>query len=207
MKQRDSQKWFWPSIEDEEQLKEIQLQGLKWTVSHAYNNSPFYKKRFEDAGIKPDDIKSLDDLKYLPFTTADDLRDGYPMPLLSVPEDKVVRIHSSSGTTGKRKILCYTKNDIENWVTFFSRCYDLAGVGPGDKVQIAVGYGLWTAGISFQTACEAVGAMAIPIGPGNLDMQCQFLVDLKPNVICYVVQHQWHFYFQKRYIEEESKIR
>ncbi len=184
MKQRDTQKWFWPNIEDEEQLRDIQLNGLKWTVSHVYQNSPFYRKRLKEAGIRPEDIRSLDDIQHLPFTTADDLREGYPMPLLSVAEDKVVRIHSSSGTTGKRKVLSYTQKDIEDWITFFARCYDLAGVGPGDRVQIAVGYGLWTAGISFQTACEAVGAMAIPIGPGNLDMQCQFLVDLKPNVIC-----------------------
>ncbi len=172
------------SHKDPGELKQIQLQGLQWTVNHAYENSEFYRKRFEAAGIRPEDIQSLDDLKRLPFTTADDLRKGYPLPLLSVPEEQVVRIHSSSGTTGKRKILSYTRQDVEDWTDFFARCYRMAGVGPGDRVQIAVGYGLWTAGAGFQAACEKVGAMAIPIGPGNLGMQAQFLVDLKPTVLC-----------------------
>ncbi len=169
------------SIED---LEDIQLQGLKWTVKHVYNSSPFYRNRFDEARVKPGDIKSLEDLQRLPFTTANDLKEGYPFPLLSVPHEKVVRIHSSSGTTGKRKILAYTQKDIEDWTYFFSRCYKMAGVGPGDRVQIAVGYGLWTAGAGFQAACEAAGAMAIPVGPGNLDLQFQFLQDLQPTVLC-----------------------
>ncbi len=175
---------FMPPIRDEEELKRIQLEGLRWTVRHAYENSEFYRKRFDEAGVKPDDIQTLDDIQKLPFTTANDLREGYPFPLRSVPFDRIVRIHSSSGTTGKRKILCYTRKDVEDWTGFFARCFEMAGVGPGDRVQIAVGYGLWTAGVSFQAGCEAVGAMAIPVGPGNVDMQCQFLVDLKPNVLC-----------------------
>ena len=169
---------------DQEQLRQIQLEGLKWTVKHAYYGSSFYRNRFDQNGIKPEDIKTLDDLKRLPFTTAQDLRLGYPLPLLSVPTDKIIRIHSSSGTTGKRKILSYTQKDVEDWTNFFARCYRMAGVGPGDRVQIAVGYGLWTAGVGFQAACERVGAMAIPVGPGNIGMQCQFLMDLKSNVLC-----------------------
>ncbi len=184
MTEREKGGDLWPQITNIDELRDIQLEGLKWTVSHAYKNSPFYRDRLDAHSITPDDIRTLEDIGKLPFTTADDLRAGYPMPLLSVPPEKVVRIHSSSGTTGKRKILCYTQKDIDDWRTFFARCYDLAGVGPGDRVQIAVGYGLWTAGVSFQTACEAVGAMAIPVGPGNLDMQCQFLLDLQPNVLC-----------------------
>ncbi len=175
---------FMPPIRDEEELKRIQLEGLRWTVRHAYENSEFYRRRFDEAGVGPDDIQSLDDIQKLPFTTANDLREGYPFPLRSVPFDRIVRIHSSSGTTGKRKILCYTRKDVEDWTGFFARCFEMAGVGPGDRVQISVGYGLWTAGVSFQAGCEAVGAMAIPVGPGNVDMQCQFLVDLKPNVLC-----------------------
>ncbi len=167
-----------------EELEAIQLKGLKWTVDHAYNSSPFYRNRFKAAGVRPEDIKSLDDLHRLPFTTADDLKEGYPFPLLSVPHEKVVRIHSSSGTTGRRKILSYTQKDIDDWTHFFARCYKMAGVGPGDRVQIAVGYGLWTAGAGFQAACEAAGAMAIPVGPGNLDLQFQFLQDLRPTVLC-----------------------
>ncbi len=169
---------------DIEKLEKIQLEGLKWTVSHACRNSPFYAAKFKAAGVQPGDIKSLTDLTRLPFTTAEDLKTDYPFPLLSVPHRRVVRIHSSSGTTGKRKILAYTRKDIRDWTEFFARSYEMAGVGPGDRVQIAVGYGLWTAGAGFQAACEKAGAMAIPIGPGNIDMQCRFLEDLQPNVLC-----------------------
>ncbi len=175
---------FMPPIRDEQELRKLQLEGLQWTVRHVYEGSEFYRRRLDEAGVRPEQIKTLEDIQRLPVTTANDLREGYPFPLLSVPHDRVVRIHSSSGTTGKRKILCYTRKDVEDWTSFFARCYEMAGVGPGDRVQIAVGYGLWTAGVSFQAACEAVGAMAIPVGPGNLDMQCQFLVDLQPSVLC-----------------------
>jgi phenylacetate-CoA ligase len=161
-----------------------QLAQLQWTVQHAHRGSPFYRERLEAAGVGPDDIRSLDDLRRLPLTTADDLRQGYPLPLLSVPQDQLVRIHSSSGTTGKRKILSYTARDVEDWTRFFARCYEMAGVGPGDRVQIAVGYGLWTAGVGFQAGCEAAGAMAIPVGPGNMDLQLGFLEDLQSNVLC-----------------------
>ena len=165
-------------------LEQVQLDGLKWTVRHAYTGSEFYRRRLDDAGVGPDSIKSLDDLSKLPFTTADDLRAGYPFPLLSVPEDRIVRVHSSSGTTGKRKILAYTGKDIEDWTSFFARCYQMAGVGPGSRVQIAVGYGLWTAGAGFQAGCERAGGLAIPVGPGNLDVHFQFLKDLRPDVLC-----------------------
>jgi phenylacetate-CoA ligase len=173
-----------PHFETKNELRARQEEGLKWTLNHAYNGSPFYRKKLVDAGVRPDDIGSLDALEKLPFTTADDLRDGYPFPLLSVPFEKVVRVHASSGTTGKRKVLCYTQKDIDDWIHFFARCYEMAQLTPEDRVQIAVGYGIWTAGISFQTACEAYGATAIPAGPGNLDMQCQFLVDFQSTVIC-----------------------
>jgi len=175
---------FMPSVHTAEELKTLQLQGLQWTVNHAYHGSPFYQKRLDEAGIRPGEIHSLDDLQTLPFTTAEDLRDGYPFPLLSVPFEKVVRIHASSGTTGKRKVLCYTQKDIDDWTDFFARCYEMAELTPKDRVQIAVGYGVWTAGISFQMGCEAFGCMAIPAGPGNLDMQCQFLLDFQSTVMC-----------------------
>ena len=175
---------FMPEIRSQEELKDHQLTGLRWTLSHAYQGSPFYRKKIDDAGIGPDGIKSFDDLEKLPFTTAQDLQEGYPFPLLSVPLEKVVRIHSSSGTTGKRKVLCYTEKDIEDWAYFFARCYEMAGVTLEDRVQIAVGYGLWTAGIGFQNGCEAFGALTIPLGPGNLDMHCQFLIDFQTTIIC-----------------------
>ncbi|MBW2064436.1 MAG: phenylacetate--CoA ligase [Deltaproteobacteria bacterium] len=175
---------FMPTVKSEEELRDLQLKGLKWTVSHAYKGSSFYRKKLDDAGIRPEDIRSLEDVGSLPFTTAEDLTEGYPYPLLAVPLEEVVRIHASSGTTGKRKVLCYTEKDIADWTHFFARCYEMAELTAGDRVQIAVGYGVWTAGISFQMGCEAFGAMAIPTGPGNVDLQCQFLVDFQSTVMC-----------------------
>lgn len=165
-------------------LPALQLQGLQWTVSHAYNNSPFYRKRLEDAGVNPTQIRSLDDLRRLPFTSAQDLRDEYPFPLRAVPFEKIVRIHASSGTTGKRKVLCYTRKDIDDWATMFARCYEMAQLTPADRVQIAVGYGLWTAGVGFQLGCERFGAMAVPVGPANTEMHCQLLEDMQSTVFC-----------------------
>jgi phenylacetate-CoA ligase len=165
-------------------IDEIRLQGLKWTVAHAYEGCPAYRRKLDHAGVAPGDVKHLDDLERLPFTTVDDLRDGYPMPLLSVPEEQVVRIHASSGTTGKRKVLTYTQNDIDTWKEMFARCYELAGLTRLDRVQIAVGYGLWTAGAGFQLGCEHFGATTLPIGPGNLEIQMQLLTDLGATCLC-----------------------
>ena len=134
--------------------------------------------------FKPEDIRKLEDLSNLPFTTADDLRAGYPFPLRAVPFEKIVRVHASTGTTGRRKVLSYTRKDIDDWANFFARCYEMAELTPEDRVQIAVGYGLWTAGVGFQAGCERFGAMAVPVGPGNLEMQCQLLQDLGSTVFC-----------------------
>jgi phenylacetate-CoA ligase len=175
---------FMPPFQNIDQLKAHQLKGLQWTVAHAYQGSSFYRQRLDASGVKPDTIRSLEDIQRLPFTTADDLKDGYPFPLLSVPQSQVVRIHASSGTTGKRKILSYTQKDIDDWIYFFARCYEMAGITLEDRIQIAVGYGIWTAGVGFQLGCEKFGAMALPIGPGNVDMQCQFLVDLQSTAMC-----------------------
>ncbi|MBW1716594.1 MAG: phenylacetate--CoA ligase [Deltaproteobacteria bacterium] len=177
-------KSFMPTIKTGKELKDLQLNGLKWTVNHAYQGSDFYRKRFDEANMKPDDIHSLDDIRRLPFTTAQDLQNGYPFPLRCVPFKDIVRIHASSGTTGKRKVLCYTQKDIDDWGDFFARCYEMASLTQDDRVQIAVGYGVWTAGVGFQLGCERFGAMAIPAGPGNIDMQCTFLVDLQSTVLC-----------------------
>jgi phenylacetate-coenzyme A ligase PaaK-like adenylate-forming protein len=175
---------FMPSFTSVEELKKHQLAGLKWTVKHAFEGSSHYRKKFEAAGVTPDGIRSLDDLSKLPFTTTDDLREGYPFPLRSVPFEQVVRVHASSGTTGKRKVLSYTQKDLDDWTDMFARCYQMAGVGPLDRVQIAVGYGVWTAGMGFQLGCEKIGALAVPVGPGNIDMQIQFLVDFQSTVFC-----------------------
>jgi phenylacetate-CoA ligase len=175
---------FMPTVKSEEELKQFQLEGLKWTVKHAFEGSGFYREKLGKAGVHPENVKSLDDIQKLPFTTVDDLKAGYPFPLLSVPMEKVVRVHASSGTTGKRKILCYTEKDIRDWSDMFARCYEIAGLAQEDRVQIAVGYGLWTAGIGFQLGCERFGATAIPVGPGNIDMHCEIMVDLQSTVFC-----------------------
>ncbi|UCG15014.1 MAG: phenylacetate--CoA ligase [Deltaproteobacteria bacterium] len=175
---------FMPNVDSPEELQALQLEGLRWTLRHSYENSPFYRKRLQEAGISPDDLRSLEDLVRLPFTTAEDLQEDYPFPLRAVPFDEIVRIHASSGTTGKRKVLCYTQRDLADWAHMFARCYEMAGLSQQDRVQIAVGYGLWTAGVGFQLGCEKLGAMAVPIGPGNMAMQCELLVDLQSTVFC-----------------------
>ncbi|HEX7372040.1 MAG TPA: phenylacetate--CoA ligase family protein, partial [Thermodesulfobacteriota bacterium] len=177
-------KTFMPGFKSEDELRAFQLEGLKWTVKHAYEGSPFYRKRMDETGVRPGTIRFLEDIQKLPFTTADDLREGYPFHLLSVPLEKIIRIHASSGTTGKRKVLGYTEKDISDWADMFARCYEMAGLSREDRVQVAVGYGLWTAGVGFQMGVERFGAMAVPVGPGNLDMHCEIMVDLQTTVFC-----------------------
>jgi phenylacetate-CoA ligase len=174
---------FLPNLSPEE-LERIQTDGLNWTVNHAMNGNSGYKARLTAAGYAPGQRLTLADLPNLPLTSVDHLREGYPLPLLSVPESDVVRIHASSGTTGKRKILAYTQNDIDAWKHMFARCYELAGLTTTDRVQIAVGYGLWTAGAGFQLGCEHFGAMALPVGPGNMDIHLQLLTDMKSTCLC-----------------------
>jgi phenylacetate-CoA ligase len=175
---------FIPMSLTAEMLAQKQLAGLQWTVAHTYANSPFYRQRFDEAGVRPQSIDTIDDLSLLPLTGKEDLQAGYPFPLRSVPFDQIVRIHASSGTTGKRKVLCYTARDIDNWAAMFARCYEIAGVTAADRVQIAVGYGLWTAGVGFQAGCERLGAMAVPAGPANAEMQCELMVDMQSTVFC-----------------------
>jgi phenylacetate-coenzyme A ligase PaaK-like adenylate-forming protein len=173
-----------PAFTDDQALAAHQLKGLQWTVRHAFEGSSFYRQRLEAAGVDPASIQSLEDLRRMPFTTTDDLREYYPFPLRAVPFEQIVRIHASSGTTGKRKIIGYTQKDLDDWIHFFARCYEMAGVTPLDRVQIAVGYGIWTAGMGFQLGCEKVGAMAVPVGPGNIDMHLQFMQDVRSTVFC-----------------------
>jgi len=142
----------------------------------------FYAKKF--AGIDVNAIKSQEDFEKLPFTWKGDLREAYPLGLAAVPEEQIVRIHSSSGTTGTPVIIPYTRKDVDDWATMFARCYETAGITDKDRIQITPGYGLWTAGIGFQAGCEKLGAMAVPMGPGNTDKQLKMMVDLKSTVIC-----------------------
>lgn len=177
-------KRFDAKVKSAKELKTLQLEGLKWTVNHAYKGSEHYRKKLDEAKVKPRDIKTLDDIRRLPFTTSKDLQAGYPFPLRSVPFEKIVRIHASSGTTGKRKVLCYSAKDVDDWANMFARCYEYAGCTLEDRIQIAVGYGVWTAGWGFQNGCERFGSMSIPIGPGNIDMQLQFLEDFQTTTMC-----------------------
>lgn len=166
---------FIPNL-DEGQIADIQLKGLRWTINQALK-SPQYALKLSN--IHPGDLHSLKDLESLPFTDADDLREGYPLPLLAVDEQEVVRVHASSGTTGKRKILAYTAKDADTFALQMARCYELAGLTPMDRMQVCVGYGLWTAGAGFQLGSEKLGMMTVPVGPGNLEMHLRLLEDLQ----------------------------
>ena len=168
---------FIPEFKDENAIRQRQLEGVRWTIRHA-RASPHYKAKLDAAGVQPEDIKSLDDVRLLPLTAADDLCAGYPLPLLSIPERDIVRIHTSSGTTGKRKILAYSQRDVDNFALQMARCYEMAGLTTTDRIQIAVGYGLWTAGAGFQAGSELFGALTVPVGPGNLDIHLQMLEDM-----------------------------
>lgn len=174
MSERDYR--FIPRFTDE-QIHQVQLDGLRYTLRQA-RNSPQYRARLDACGVRAEDIRSLDDLRLLPTVDVEDLREGYPLPLLCVPEKEVVRIHASSGTTGKRKILAYSRGDIETFCLQMARCYELAGLTPEDRMQVAVGYGLWTAGAGFQLGSELFGMLTIPVGPGNLEMHLQLLRDM-----------------------------
>ena len=163
-------------------MTEQEFNRIKSMILKVAKNSTFYQKKFE--GIDLNNIQSEDDFLNLPFTEKANLRDAYPLALMAVPEEEVVRIHSSSGTTGTPVIIPYTKNDLSDWAKMFKRCYETAGVTKMDRMHITPGYGLWTAGIGFQAGSELLGAMAIPMGPGNTDKQIQIMIDLKSTVLC-----------------------
>ena len=168
---------------DFEELFEEQRRKLSAIVESLWRNSPFYREKLDKAGIKPEDVRCVQDLEKVPFTTKSELREGYPFGLMAVPEEQVVRIHSSSGTTGKPIIVPYTKNDVSVWAEMMARCMEMAGVTPRDRVQVTPGYGLWTAGIGFQAGVEQLGAMAIPTGPGNTEKQLEMMVDIGTTVL------------------------
>jgi phenylacetate-CoA ligase len=159
-------------------------EGLAWTVRHAYEGSPFYRDLLDRHGVRPDRVRDAGDLAGLPFTTKEDLRAAYPFGFNAVPMERVVRVHASTGTTGKRILATYTQRDLEDWTEMFARCYRYAGVTAADRVQVTPGYGLWTAGIGFQLGAERVGAMTVPAGPGNVDLQFELMVDLQTTVVC-----------------------
>lgn len=160
-----------------------QLELVRKSIKAAMaKDGNLYPKKL--AGFDPDDLKTAEDFKKLPFTEKSELREGYPLGIQAVPDEEVVRIHSSSGTTGTPIIIPYTKQDVDDWAMMFARCYRLAGITNKDRIHITPGYGLWTAGIGFQLGCELLGAMAIPMGPGNTDKQLKMMVDLESTVLC-----------------------
>ena len=168
---------------DAEQLRRIQNERLIKTVERAYNNVPFYKSKFDEMGIKPGDIKSIDDISLLPFTLKTDLRDNYPFGLIAVSRDKLMRIHASSGTTGRPTVVAYTKNDIDIWSRSAARALAAAGTTHGDVVQIAYGYGLFTGGLGLHYGTEYLGAITLPVSSGNTKRQIQLMQDFGSNIL------------------------
>ena len=163
-------------------MKPEQLEQIKEQFKTLKERSSFYAKRFE--GIDLSGVQSQEDFQKLPFSEKADLREVYPLGLAAVPEEKIVRIHSSSGTTGTPVIIPYTQKDVTDWAIQFARCYEVAGITNKDRIHITPGYGLWTAGIGFQLGAERLGAMAVPMGPGNTEKQLRFMKDMKTTVLC-----------------------
>ena len=163
-------------------ISEAQLKLVNDRIDALEAANSFYGKKLEEAGINH--VSTPEEFEKLPFSEKNDLREAYPLGLMTVPQDEVVRIHSSSGTTGTPVIIPYTRKDVDDWATMFARCYEYAGITKEDRLQITPGYGLWTAGIGFQAGCEKLGAMCVPMGPGNTDKQLQMMQDMKSTVIC-----------------------
>ncbi|HHZ06076.1 MAG TPA: phenylacetate--CoA ligase [Clostridiales bacterium] len=163
-------------------MTETQFNKIKAQIKKLTSKECFYKHKLE--GINPDKIQSQEDFEKLPFTWKGDLREAYPLGLMAVPEEEIVRIHSSSGTTGTPVIIPYTQKDVNDWAAMFSRCYQMAGITSHDRIHITPGYGLWTAGIGFQLGAEKLGAMTIPMGPGNTDKQLKMMMDMQSTVLC-----------------------
>lgn len=164
------------------QISDLQISQVNHQIGALRNAGSFYGKKLEDAGISG--ISSPEDFEKLPFSEKNDLREAYPLGLMTAPEEEIVRIHSSSGTTGLPVIIPYTAKDVDDWAIMFARCYETAGITNTDRIQITPGYGLWTAGIGFQNGAEKLGAMVIPMGPGNTDKQLKMMMDMKSTVIC-----------------------
>jgi phenylacetate-CoA ligase len=166
-----------------DELRALQFKRLQQTLQHAYANSPVYRRKFDAAGVHPDDCRSLADLAKFPFTTKQDLRDAYPFGMLAVPREQCVRIHASSGTTGKPTVVGYTKNDIETWSTVMARSIRAAGARPGDMVHVSYGYGLFTGGLGAHYGAEKLGLTVVPFGGGQTERQVQLITDFRPDII------------------------
>lgn len=170
-------------IASRDEISALQLQRMQWSLGHAYNNVPFYKKAFDDAGVAPTDLKSLEDISKFPFTVKSDLRDNYPFNMFAVPREQVARIHASSGTTGKPTVVGYTGTDIDNWATLVARSMRASGTRPGDLVHVAYGYGLFTGGLGAHYGAEKLGCTVVPVSGGMTERQVTLINDFKPSTI------------------------
>ncbi|MGU3644199.1 phenylacetate--CoA ligase PaaK [Microbacterium sp. C23T] len=166
-----------------DEIRALQLERLQWTVRHAYENVPLYTRKLDDAGVAPGDIRSLEDVRLLPFTTKEDLRQTYPFGMFAVPMDRVRRIHASSGTTGRPTVVGYTQGDLDRWAALVARSLRASGVRPGMKVHNAYGYGLFTGGLGAHAGIERLGATVIPMSGGQTARQVQLIRDFEPDVI------------------------
>jgi phenylacetate-CoA ligase len=166
-----------------DELQALQLQRLQWTLQHAYDNVPHYRAAFDAAGVHPADLKSLADLAKFPFTEKKALRDNYPFGMFAVPREQVVRVHASSGTTGKPTVVGYTQNDIDTWANIVARSIRAAGGRRGDLVHIAYGYGLFTGGLGAHYGAERLGCTVVPMSGGQTEKQVQLICDFKPSII------------------------
>jgi phenylacetate-CoA ligase len=166
-----------------DELAALQLDRLKWSLNHAYENSVVYRRKFDEADVHPNDLKALADLSRFPFTTKSDLRDNYPFGMFAVPQERISRIHASSGTTGKPTVVGYTARDIDTWANLVARSIRAAGARRGDKVQVSYGYGLFTGGLGAHYGAERAGLTVIPFGGGQTEKQVQLIHDFKPDII------------------------
>ncbi|NYE95517.1 phenylacetate-CoA ligase [Psychromicrobium silvestre] len=168
---------------DRERIEALQLRRLQHTLSYAYQRVPLYQRKFDAAGVRPEDLRTLADLQHFPFTTKDDLRNEYPFGMFAVPQQEVARIHASSGTTGKPTVVGYTSNDLRNWADLVARSMRASGARPEHKVHIAYGYGLFTGGLGAHYGAEALGTTVIPMSGGQTEKQLQLILDFEPDVI------------------------
>jgi phenylacetate-CoA ligase len=166
-----------------DELRSLQLERLRWSIRHAYDNVPHYRQSFEQRGAHPDDLKTLADLARFPFTTKAELRDNYPFGMFAVPREQVVRIHASSGTTGKPTVVGYTAQDIDTWAGLVARSIRAGGARPGDIVHVSYGYGLFTGGLGAHYGAEKLGLTVVPFGGGQTERQVQLINDFKPSII------------------------
>ncbi len=173
-----------PTFASRAALEEEQLQRLKWSLRHIYDNAPYYRAKCETARVSPDDLKSLADLARFPFTLKSDFRENYPFGMFAVPREKTARIHASSGTTGKPTIVGYTKHDLDLWNGLVARSIMVAGGRPGDLIHNAYGYGLFTGGLGLHGGAEMLGCAVVPASGGQTERQVQLICDLKPRIIC-----------------------